>query len=414
MRILYVCSDFGIPVFGHKGASVHLRAMACALRALGHDVTVVSPATQRDGNHEFDVRVHTLALEEAHEQIVHELRRVDRGMQTFESGHAPRLGYEVRNLLYAQTVAAAPPHFTPPKVDLVYERYALFGSGGLALARRLEVPHLLEVNAPLVDEQDRARGLQLRKAALQIEKRVWCGSDAVLVVSEALGDHARRLGVAHERLHVVPNGVDAQRFTLPAPTRADVRKHYDVVAAEVIGFVGSLKSWHGTDVLMQAFARLHRKRAAARLWLVGDGPMRESLQRQAGACGVADAVTFMGAVDHARVPELVAGMDVAVAPYLPHANFYFSPIKVYEYMAAGVPIVASRLGEITPLADADLVTGVDAGDESGLAAALEQTLDGSQSSSARARRARDWVRQARTWEANARRIVDLAVHHASA
>lgn len=408
MRILYVCSDFGIPVFGHKGASVHLRAMACALQGLGHEVTVVSPATQRDANLEFDVPVHTLALEEAHEKIVHELRRIDRGMETFESGHAPRLGYEVRNLLYAQTVA----QFAPQRVDLVYERYALFARGGQALARRLGVPHLLEVNAPLVDEQDRARGLQLRTAGLQIEKRVWCGSDAVLVVSEALGDYARRLGVARERVHVVPNGVDAERFEVPAPTRPGVRERYGAHAAQVVGFVGSLKSWHGTDVLMRAFARLYRKRQAVRLWLVGDGPMRASLQRQAGECGVADVVTFTGAVDHAHVPELVAAMDVAVAPYRPHSEFYFSPIKVYEYMAAGVPIVASRLGEITPLADADLLTGVEAGDDNGLAAALEQTLDGSGSSSERAQRARAWVRRTRTWDANARRVVDLAIRDA--
>ena len=412
MRILYICSDFGIPVFGHKGASVHLRAMARALRDLEHDVCVVSPATEPCGNPDFDVRVETLAPQAGHHEVVRELRRIDKAFDALDSGHEPRLGYEVRNLLYARTVAQAAEHFANLDVDLIYERYALFASGGLALARSLGVPHVLEVNAPLVLEQDKARGLQLRELALRIEKQVWCETDAVLVVSESLRDYALGHGVAAERLSVVPNGVDSARFDVAPAERARVRARYDANGHDVIGFVGSLKSWHGTDVLVRAFARLRETRPTLHLWVVGDGPMRESLEAEATQHGLADAVQFTGAVDHARVPELIAAMDVAVAPYLPSDAFYFSPIKIYEYMACGVPVVASDLGQIRALDEAGLLTSVAPGDDAALADALARTLDRPDDAAHQAQAAREWVRRSRTWTANARHVVETGLRFA--
>lgn len=412
MRILYVCSDFGIPVFGHKGASVHLRAMACALRDLGHDVTVLSPATAPCGNPDFDVPVQTLAPSEADRATVRQLRRIDTSFQPLDSGHEPRLAYEVRNLLYTQTVAGAAERLAARGVDLIYERYALFANGGLALARELGVPHVLEVNAPLVQEQGRARGIQLRELALRIEKQVWCGSGAVLVVSEQLRQLALEYGVAAERVQVVPNGVDPALFDVAPDVRERLRNELDAHGCDVVGFVGSLKSWHGTEVLLRAFAKLRKARPDTRLWIVGDGPMRDALQSEVAALGLADAVHFAGVVDHARVPQFIAAMDVAVAPYLPADAFYFSPIKIYEYMACGVPVVASKLGQVVPLDEAGLVTAVEPGDVDALAAALGQALEARQTAAHRARQARDWVLRTRTWSVNARQVVAIGARSA--
>jgi glycosyltransferase involved in cell wall biosynthesis len=388
--------------------------MARALSDLRHEVRVISPSTERDANFDFDVPVHDPGLPEPDVKSVAELRRVDKMLGKLESGHTSRVAAEVRNLLYNRHLGENAECWRGFAAELVYERYSLFSFGGLELARRLGVPHLLEVNAPLVVEQERARGLHLRDLALEIENRVWRGTDGLLAVSAELRDMAVGRGVANDRAHVVPNGVDALRFVAQPGAGERVRRELDLGDGPVLGFVGSLKSWHGTDVLLHAFAALLPRWPTARLLLVGDGPMADDLRRTADTLGVAGAVRFTGAVEHARIPDLLAAMDVAAAPYLPSDDFYFSPIKVYEYLAAGRAVVASRLGQISAMIEAGLVVPAEPGDPTSLAAALESVLRAPDKAAEQAARGRDWTLRERTWTANARCLVELASTFASA
>lgn len=408
MRIVYVSSDFGVPVFGHKGASIHVRAVARALVDLGHEVRILSPAIEPEAHRDFDVPVTSPIDLEPFAAALAGLRAVDKTVGTLPTGHAARLSQEVRNLLYNRLLAGAGETLRGFGADLVYERYALFAFGGLELARSLGVPHLLEVNAPLCLEQERARGLHLPDLARALERRVWCGTDALLAVSAELRQEALAQGAAPERVHVLPNGVDAERFVARPGAAQRLRHELDLGDGPVLGFVGSLKRWHGTEVLLRAFAALQPRWPQARLLLVGDGPMAADLRREAAELGVEAAVRFTGAVEHGRIPDLLAAMDVAVAPYLPSDDFYFSPIKVYEYLAAGRAVVASRLGQILELVEADLVVPAEAGDAASLAGALEAVLRDPQRAAQRAARGRAWTLRERTWSANARRAVDIA------
>jgi len=85
------------------------------------------------------------------------------------------------------------------------------------------------------------------------------------------------------------------------------------------------------------------------LILVGDGPERESLMRCAAELRIESNVTFTGAVSHEKIPALLASADIAVAPYLPLNDFYFSPLKLGEYLAAGLPVVVTACGDLDPL-----------------------------------------------------------------
>jgi glycosyltransferase involved in cell wall biosynthesis len=406
VRILYVCSDFGVPVYGHKGASIHLRAMAGAFAACGHDIQVLSPACERNANHEFTVALAPALDTAAWTAAADALRKVDRRLGTLPGGHAARVGQEVRNLLYNQTLATA--SAAGRGFDCIYERYALFGFGGLELARALGIPHVLEVNAPLCAEQSRVRGLHLSDVAQSIEDRVWGQTDALLAVSEEIATQACQRGAAAERVHVIANGVDVERFALDRRVAGErVRAAYGLGDGAVIGFVGSLKPWHGTDVLVAAFARIAAAHPHAKLLLVGDGPASAGLRAQIAELGLEARVVFTGAVEHARVPELIAAMDVAVAPYRASDDFYFSPIKVYEYLAAGTPVVASPLGQITALVAEGYVTPARAGDADDLAAALTAQLAAPHPAAAAAARGREWTLRERTWTANARRVAAI-------
>lgn len=409
MRILYVCSDFGVPVYGHKGASIHLRAMARAFADLGHELRILSPAVEREANLDFEVAVETPVSLEPHAPALAELRRGDRWLGRLPTGHDARVSQEVRNLLYNELLARAGESLRGWAPAFLYERYALFGFGGLELARQLGVPHVLEVNAPLCLEQERVRGLHLADVARSVEGRIWRETDALFPVSAELRAMALELGTAPERAHVLPNGVDAARFVAPPGAGDAVRAELGLGTGPVVGFVGSLKTWHGTDVLLEAFATLGPRWPGGRLLLVGDGPMAAALRERARALGVEAEVRFTGAVEHSRIPALLAAMDVAVAPYLPSDDFYFSPIKVYEYMAAGRPVVASRLGQIADLVAAGLVRPAEPGDAASLAASLDEILEGGPAAASQAARGRDWVLRERTWAANARRAAEIAM-----
>src|SRR5256885_4445443 len=112
-----------------------------------------------------------------------------------------------------------------------------------------------------------------------------------------------------------------------------------------VGFVGSMKPWHGLDVLVEAFARLHERAPDARLLLVGDGPARAAVCADLSARGLAGVVHCTEAVAPHEVPGLLTSVDAAVAPYPRATGFYFSPLKVYEYMAAGRAGGGGRAGQ---------------------------------------------------------------------
>jgi glycosyltransferase involved in cell wall biosynthesis len=141
---------------------------------------------------------------------------------------------------------------------------------------------------------------------------------------------------------VIPCGVARDVFS----PEVYVRKAAGQTAPFVIGFLGSLKPWHGVEILLEAFEQLLQKYTAYRLLVVGDGPLRGMVEDFRRARRNPECVTITGEVANRDVPRYLAQMDVGVAPYPVLPTFYFSPLKIFEYAAAGVPIVASASGQI--------------------------------------------------------------------
>ena len=379
MRVAYVCADPGVPVFGHKGCSVHVQEVVRALGRRGARVTLIA---QRLGGAPppdlAGVPVHLLPA--------------------LPDGDAARREQAAlaANPVLAATLARCGPF------DLVYERYSLWSYAGMEYTRATGTPGLLEVNAPLIEEQAAHRRLIDHAGAALVAARAFAAAQALLAVSAEVAAGLAHGPAARGRVHVVPNGVDPARFS-PAPSAAA-----GALGPFTVGFVGSLKPWHGLPVLLEAFATLHRG-AAAHLVLVGDGPERARLETRGAAHGLRQAVTFTGAVAPAAVPGLLAGLDAAVAPYPAQAPFYFSPLKVYEYMAAGLPVVASRVGQIADVIQ-DGETGLlcPPGDAAALAAALVRLRHDPALRGRLGRAARAAVERDHTWDAVAGRILALA------
>jgi glycosyltransferase involved in cell wall biosynthesis len=207
-----------------------------------------------------------------------------------------------------------------------------------------KTPCVLEVNAPLIEEQAEHRGLCHRTDAERVAEKVFAQAGLLVAVSAEVAKYLGTYPCSHGRVHVIPNGVNSNRFH-PGVAPGCSRNNGEFT----VGFVGNLRPWHGLEILIDAFAVFHDKNANSRLLIVGDGPIRQVLEEDVRLRRLQESVHFMGTVSHDAVPALLASMNVAVAPYPQSTRFYFSPLKVYEYMAAGLPVVASRIGQLDEL-----------------------------------------------------------------
>jgi len=326
MRVAYVCTDPGVPVFGRKGASVHVQAVLRALVRRGDEVHLltVRPGGRPDGELTA-VHVHPLALEPSADPAAREVcvQRADaRAAEVLDRLHADR------------------------GLDLVYERYSLWGRSATSWARACGVRSAVEVNAPLVQEQATHRVLVDRAGAERVAAETFTRAGTVLCVTDAVATWVRGLVADGGRVHTLANGVDTSRVSpRPGPVTPAGGSPFTV------GFVGTLKPWHGVRTLLDAFEILAATEPSYRLLVVGDGPLADVLRTRADAAGLGELVRMTGSVEPAQVPMLLRQVDVAVAPYPELDGFYFSPLKVYEYLAAGLPVVASREGDLPEILD---------------------------------------------------------------
>ena len=263
--------------------------------------------------------------------------------------------------------------------DLLYQRFDPADHAGVMLARRLGVPLVLEFNGSEVWIADHwGRPLRRRSLFQAIEAVNLRHADLVSVVSEALRDEVLARGVEPRRVAVLPNGVDPERYR-PDLDGSEVRARLGLAGRCVAGFIGTFGVWHGAQVLARAAARVLQARPQARFLFVGDGVERRAAEEILAQAGVPDRARFTGIVPQEDGPAHLAAMDILVAPHVPNADgsrFFGSPTKLFEYMAMGRAIVASRLEQIGEvLEDGRTALLVPPGDEAALAAAILRLID---------------------------------------
>ncbi len=358
------------------GQWVHISALTDAIAARGHDIVMCGPG---DGM----------------------ARALDAGSSGGLSALLPAPVYECAEYgysfpAYRRLVRAA----RKSAPDILYERYNLFFHAGVWLKRKLGLPLILEINAPLAAERAAHGELSLKSMAKKSEAAIWRAADKVLPVTNALADHVRAAGVAEDKIEIIQNGVGEDFLMLADP--APVRTRYGLENKLVLGFTGFVREWHGVDRAIRFIAASPRK--DLHLLIVGDGPARASLQKLAGELGVAEQVTFTGVVQREAMAAHVAAFDIALQPAVVE---YASPLKLFEYMAQAKPVVAPASANIKEVlrAGEDGLLFENGGFEQALAQAVEDSdLRARLGAAARA----TLIRRDFTWAGNARRVEAIA------
>jgi glycosyltransferase involved in cell wall biosynthesis len=289
--------------------------------------------------------------------------------------------------------------------DCLYERYNLFLPAGVWLKKSFALPMLLEVNSPLFEERDRYEGISLRRLAGWSQHYAWRGADFVLPVTAVLAGKVLAAGVPKERIAVVPNGIDPERFGNNTLSVEDAKSRLGLGHRLVLGFTGFIRDWHGLDRVVDLLAG-RAKGTELHLLIVGDGPARESLQARARQRGIADRVTVTGIVDRDQVPDYVAAFDIALQPSVVS---YASPLKLFEYLAMGRAIVAPATPNIMEvLTDGVNAVLFDPDHADGMLRAIERICADGELRRRVADGARNTiVLRKLTWGNNAQRIAEL-------
>ncbi len=362
--------------------------MVYALEHLGHTVRVICPgAARRDPG-----------LQPSHAKKVH-----TGSIRSKALTQVLELAYNT--VTYARAwrgIRAMRPAF-------VYERYTPLNFGGVLAAKHLGTPIILEVNATYAGKLGCDIQVAYPKTLARIEKSVLNWADGIIVVSEPLRDCVVERIIDPSKVLVTPNAINLNRLENldVRSTRDRIRKKYHIRQGFVVGFVGSMRRWHGLDFLAESMADVLSRWSDTHFLLVGTGEMESELRAYVSEHGLSEHVTITGAVPHEEVYPILSAIDVGVSPDTPP---YASPMKLLEYMALGAVPVApdyppireiisdGRTGLIfPPRSKLDFVECI-----VGLAEnrSLLQSLGNA---------AKEEVLKERTWTKNAQSIIDLSM-----
>ncbi|HPR87835.1 MAG TPA: glycosyltransferase family 4 protein [bacterium] len=328
MRILYF--NYLYDIYGASlGSAIKPMELFAALRKMGHDVELVWFKDQPGGPPAGTLK---------------------RSLRDFFKRHLAFLVHDLKLLLenrkFARIEAAKVAAFKP---DILMARLDLYLYSAIKTARKFDLPVIIEADSPPLYEALHFQRQYWRIPAIPrlIERWVLRHADFSVMQSRELQRwFLDQHKLDPERTAVVCNGADADKFS-PQPAARALADRFGLNGGPVLGFIGSMSAWHGIDNLLRIVQAIVAKYPQTRFLLVGSGggqekPIRRYLEKH----GLTRHVIQTGYVAHAEIPDYLQLMDVVLAPYPNLPFFYYSPVKVFEYMAAGKAVVTTRIGQL--------------------------------------------------------------------
>jgi len=379
-------------VRGTGAEGVHIAGIVNALRGKGISVTLVSP-TNTDP---------TMRLPEngrKHNYIS--------SIMHFLADSLPQPLFEIMEISYN---IIAIPHLLKSilfyRPDFIYERYAFFNFSGALISSILNIPFVLEVNE--LSGHKRVRGQTFVRLASAIERFILNRSSLIITVSDYLNEEISKVLSTNGVVVTIPNGVPQEWLDVQLVNHSTelLRERLKLKNKKVVCFIGGLAHWHNFDFLLEVFHSLHKKVPETVLLIVGDGPMRGHIESKLQEMNINDnSVLMVGNVNHREVPSYISVSDVSI---IPETNNFRSPIKMFEYMALGKPVVAPRMPAIEAVID-DEKDGLlfTPGDKNDLENKLSRLLTNHELAQSMGVLAHEKIKDLYTWEKHAEKILSL-------
>lgn len=394
MKILFIWNNI-FKAFDNQGsgAKSHNHFLIDAFQKLGHQVRFLAPA----GNDGFA------------EQNLDTKRTFYRSLKT----KLPLIVTDwlrdfysiVHDVNFDKTIAAFIKEFQP---DLIYERFTDYHSSGIVAAKKANLPYLVEIHAPLDSKQFYQR-LNFADRNRRRLMKVASEANGIIVVSSFMKSYLKAMTITTDKITVIPNAVDPDLFSSQGQ-RDIIRKKLSVSDKVVIGFVGTMKPYHGLDLLPEVCEILKKNYSDFCFLLVGrfkDQADQVKYLNHLDSRGLKDYFIFTGGLPVGQVPPYVEAMDICL---MPDSNNFGSPIKLFEYGAMAKPVVMPRYQPIQDVLT-DGVNGLLFQPKSvtNIADRLLQLMNSETLRKQIGENLYHDVIANHTWQKNARIIIDMAV-----
>jgi glycosyltransferase involved in cell wall biosynthesis len=295
------------------------------------------------------------------------------------------------------------------KPDFLYQRSSTLNYSGMALSVILGIPLFLEFNSSAVWDKGGHGKVPFYLMKLLVEKINLLSAEKIFVVSAVLKKKLTSAGIPEDKIIINPNGVDPSVFN-PKVDNGIVRAEYNLNEKNIIGFIGVFGQWHGVDTLVKAIPHVIDANRNVHFLIIGDGYLRKRLDEIVEQNNVGAFITFTGVIPYSSVPKYLNACDILASPHrnmADGANFFGSPVKIFEYMAMEKPIVASnlhQLGEVLKDGETALLATPD--DEESLADAILRLISDHALRTRLGINARKEVIKNYTWQRNAERVIE--------
>lgn len=242
--------------------------------------------------------------------------------------------------------------------DIVYTRNVAKGIIGLFVKKIRKFKLVVEVNSispdewKLIDNQLKSRGKRFRRLKRiffkNLEIIVFKKADAVIVVTQGIKDYLIDCGVNINKIWIIENGANTDLFYPVKESNIlnKIKSELHLIDNEkIVQFVGNLAPWQGVEYLVYAVPLIINECPKTKILIVGDGILKDKLELLSNELNMEHYILFTGTISYENIPEYMNISDVCVAPFVRTRNetMGLSPLKIYEYLACGKPVVASNI-----------------------------------------------------------------------
>ncbi len=379
---------------GEGVEGVHIWSIIQSLRDMGYHVDVISPDGKQCQNNDNESNVKANVKGKS----------FSKKLYSVISKYMPEIIFEVAEIMYnIRNYYIANKLLKEKKYKFIYERYAIFSFIPALLAKKYDIPLVMEINYTSQSPLYRKRSKIMKPLAVFTDKYVFRKTMVFSAVSSKLQEDLKlQYSVPDNKIIMTPNAADPEKFNMNRNALGKIGR-INLKDKHVIGFVGGFYPWHGVQFLIDAYSEVIKQYPNVVLLLIGDGPERGAIENYIENNKLSDSIILLGRIAHEKLPDYIATFDAGI---MPDSNDYGSPMKIFEYMAQGCPVIAPDYGPILDVVQ-DGVHGFvfKKKDKMSLVEALVNITRGQVDLEGIRRNCRTLIEEDRNWGNNARMVV---------